>query len=45
MKKKKIVLIVGFGSIGKRHAHILSKIREIKKIYILTKQKIKKIGE
>ena len=42
MKKKKIVLIVGFGSIGKRHADILSKTREIKKIYILTKQKIKR---
>ena len=34
------VLIIGYGSIGKRHSNILNKMRKIKKIYILTKQKI-----
>lgn len=37
MKKK--VLIIGFGSIGKRHASILSKFKSVDKIFILTKQK------
>ena len=37
MKKK--VLIIGFGSIGKRHASILSQFKNIGKIFILTKQK------
>lgn len=37
MKKK--ILIVGFGSIGKRHYKILSKKHEV---FIITKQKIKK---
>ena len=49
MKKK--VLIIGFGSIGKKHAKILKKFKDISKIYILTKQscntynKIKNISE
>ena len=38
MKKK--ILIIGFGSIGKRHAAILNKFRNVEKIFILTKQKI-----
>ena len=36
---KKRVLIIGFGSIGKRHASILSQFKNIGKIFILTKQK------
>ena len=36
MKKK--VLIIGYGSIGRRHAGILKKFSNISKIYILTKQ-------
>ena len=35
------VLIIGYGSIGKRHFKILSKFSKVKKIYILTKQKLK----
>tara|TARA_X000001036_G_scaffold47368_1_gene37890 strand:+ start:2756 stop:3676 length:921 start_codon:yes stop_codon:yes gene_type:complete len=39
---KKSVLIIGYGSIGKRHAKILSKFKDIGKIYVLTKQNCKK---
>ena len=40
MRKK--ILIIGYGSIGKRHAYILSKKNKfIKNIYILTKQNCK----
>ena len=39
-----IALIIGFGSAGKRHFNILKKEQKIKKIYILTKQKIKNIN-
>ena len=35
------VLIIGYGSAGKRHAEILNSFKIIKKIYIKTKQKIK----
>ena len=35
------VLIIGFGSAGKRHAKILNSSKKIKKIYIKTNQKIK----
>ena len=35
------VLIIGYGSIGKRHAFLLSKIKKISEIKIYTKQKIK----
>ena len=35
----KIVLIIGYGSIGKKHAKLLKKFKNISKIYILTKQK------
>ena len=47
----KTALIIGYGSIGKRHAKLLKKFRNISKIYILTKQtcnnfnKIKSISE
>jgi CMP-N,N'-diacetyllegionaminic acid synthase len=36
------VLIVGYGSIGRRHAGILAKNKKISEIVIYTKQKIKK---
>jgi predicted dehydrogenase len=36
MKKK--VLIIGYGSVGRKHASILKKFSNISKIYILTKQ-------
>ena len=36
---KKIVLIIGYGSIGKRHAKILKKFNNVQKIYVYTKQK------
>ena len=35
---KKNVLIVGYGSIGRRHAKILKKIKQIDNIFILSKQ-------
>ena len=34
----KTVLIIGYGSIGKRHARLLKKFKNISKIHILTKQ-------
>ena len=37
----KSILISGYGSIGRKHANILSKIFKKKNITILTKQKIK----
>jgi CMP-N,N'-diacetyllegionaminic acid synthase len=40
----KTVLIVGYGSIGRRHADILNRVLKIKKIYILTKQICKKFN-
>ena len=40
MKKK--ILIIGFGSIGQKHARILNKSNDISKIFILTKQKCSK---
>tara|TARA_B100000686_G_scaffold236992_1_gene244968 strand:- start:527 stop:1435 length:909 start_codon:yes stop_codon:yes gene_type:complete len=47
----KTVLIIGYGSIGKRHAKLLKKFKNISKIHILTKQncgnfnRIKSISE
>ena len=39
---RKKVLIIGYGSIGRRHAVILKKkIKFIKNIYVLTKQNCK----
>lgn len=40
----KTVLIVGYGSIGRRHADILNRVLKIKKIFILTKQICKKFN-
>ena len=37
------ILIIGFGSIGKRHFEILNEFNEIKKIHIITKQTIKAV--
>jgi CMP-N,N'-diacetyllegionaminic acid synthase len=37
-----VVLIIGFGSIGLRHYTILNKIKKIKKIYIISNQRLKK---
>ena len=34
----KTVLIIGYGSIGKKHAKLLKKFKNISKIYVLTKQ-------
>jgi len=48
---KKKILIIGFGSIGKKHAKLLKNFKNISEIYILTKQscgnfkKIKHISE
>lgn len=39
--KKEIALIIGYGSIGRRHAKILRKNKKINKIFVLTSQKIK----
>ena len=39
--KKEIALIIGYGSIGRRHAKILRKNKKIDKIFVLTSQKIK----
>ena len=39
------VLIIGYGSIGRRHANLLSKFKSVSSIYILTKQKCKKINK
>ena len=36
------VLIIGYGSIGKRHAKILSKLSVVSEIRLLTKQKNEK---
>ena len=47
----KTALIIGYGSIGERHAKLLKKFKNISKIYILTKRicnnfnKIKSISE
>ena len=35
------VLIIGYGSAGKRHAKILNSLNKIKKIFIKTNQKLK----
>ena len=41
MKNYRIAAIIGYGSIGKRHAKVLNKIKIFKKIYVVTKRKIK----
>ncbi len=35
-----IVLVIGYGSIGKKHCEILHNVKKVKKIFVLTKQKI-----
>ncbi len=52
MKKKIKVCIIGYGSIGERHANILFKFKEVGKIYIITNRsisnkfiKIKKVSD
>lgn len=42
---KKTVLIIGYGSIGKRHALILKNFKNISKIYILTNQTCKNFNK
>ena len=39
MKKK--VLIIGFGSIGKKHATILKKFKSVSEVYILSQRSLK----
>ena len=41
MQKNQTVLIIGYGSAGRQHAKILRRNKNIKKIYIFSKQKIK----
>ena len=40
MKKLKKAAIIGYGSIGKKHADILSKLKIFNEIYIITNQKV-----
>ena len=40
MKKLKKAVIIGYGSIGKKHANILKKLKLFNKIYIVTNQKV-----
>lgn len=40
MKKLKKAAIIGYGSIGKKHANILSKLKIFNEIYIITNQKV-----
>ena len=35
------VLIIGYGSIGQRHARVLCAMKKIEKVYIFSSQKIK----
>jgi len=35
----KVVLIIGYGSIGQKHGALLKKNRKISKIYVLTSRK------
>lgn len=41
---KKTAVIIGYGSIGKKHLKILKNLKYFSKIYVLTKQKINKIN-
>ena len=40
MKRLKTAAIIGYGSIGRRHASVLKKLKLFEKIYIVTNQKI-----
>ena len=40
MKKNKKAVIIGYGSIGKKHADILNKLKLFNEIYIVTNQKV-----
>ena len=42
MKKFESAVIIGFGSIGRRHYEILKNLDIFEKIFIFTKQKISK---
>ena len=39
------VLIIGYGSIGKKHASLLKNFRQVSSIYVLTKQKCNKFKQ
>ena len=40
MVKLKIAAIIGYGSIGKRHAYVLKRLKLFNRIYIVTSQKL-----
>ena len=41
----KIALVIGYGSIGKKHAKILKNLKEVDEVVVLTSQKNNSIGK